>query len=138
MWNLVMNLPGKNGFFQEPFLDGDGTQGRQLVNGEPYNTDHVANLFSGEKPFEASSLYSDPLKKTIRSCLRYRQGNRTSFADLKKITAKYAYHEEMPVGSSAHGDLVIKVTGRIDEFKIGRTFAPSGDKSKKKERRREP
>jgi len=138
MWNLVMNLPGKNGFFQEPFLDGNGTQGRRLVNGERYEEDDVANLFSGVKPFEASSLYSDMLKNTIKSCLRYRQENRTSFADLKKITAKYAYHEEMPVGSSAHGQLVIKVAGRIVEFSIGRVFAPSGDKSKKKKRRREP
>jgi len=86
-----MNLPGKYGHFQQPFFDGDGTQGRQFNNGKSYTLDDLQNgLFSGAQPYEASSRYSTELKETIRKCLEYQQSDRPTFATLKETTSKWA------------------------------------------------
>lgn len=70
MWNLVMNLPGKGGRLQMPFLDNEGTWGRELNNGASYTNGVLKDLFSGARPYEASARYSKLLKDTIRICLR--------------------------------------------------------------------
>lgn len=72
MWNLVMNLPGQKGNFNQPFFDGKGTQGRQLNNRESYTKAELRkSLFRGKEPYEASSRYSQTLKDLIIECLRY-------------------------------------------------------------------
>jgi hypothetical protein len=123
MWNLVMNLPGKSGCFQQPFLDDDGNSGRELVDGTPYTDEHLDRLFSGRMPFEASASYSPRLRNTIRSCLAYRQADRPSFQELKRVTTKYAYGKRTPGGSEADGSLVVKVPGAMEKFGIGMVHA---------------
>jgi hypothetical protein len=44
MWNLVLNLVGKGGCLQQPFIDNQGNKGRELVNGKPYTDDDLEKL----------------------------------------------------------------------------------------------
>jgi hypothetical protein len=134
MWNLVMNLPGKNGYFQQPFLDNEGTSGRELVNGKPYTQKELDGLFSGRAPFEASRHYSKELKDTIKECLRYRQNERGSVRELKEVTAKYAYGKRIPGGSKADGPVVVKVPGEMEQFNVGKVYGvAAGGKKRSRE-----
>jgi hypothetical protein len=136
MWNLVLNLVGKGGCLQQPFLDNQGNEGRELVNGKSYTDDDLKNLFSGRTPFEASARYSPRLKNAIRSCLTYRQEDRPSFQELKTVTTKYAYGKRTPKGSSADGPVVVKVPGAMEQFDIGMAHGvPRQGKSGKKRKR---
>jgi serine/threonine protein kinase len=93
MWNLVMNLPGKQGYAQEPFVDNSGTQGRLLSNGDPYPPELVdSDVFSGEAPFEASNAYSDELKEIVRMCLRYRAKDRPGVQELRDLVENGQEH----------------------------------------------
>jgi hypothetical protein len=91
MWNLVMNLTGKQGYDMEPFThkvseDSDSLE-IVLNDGYSYGIDRYKNhVFSGEIPFEASGMNSDTLKNTITMCMDYRQRKRWSFAQLKCVT----------------------------------------------------
>ncbi|KAF2818668.1 hypothetical protein CC86DRAFT_155261 [Ophiobolus disseminans] len=85
------------------------------------------NLFSGEKPFEASAKYSERLKRTIRRCLRYRQADRYSFEELKAITGEHMDSGKVPKYSTALGGVVIKVPGIVDRFSVGRAYVASED-----------
>jgi hypothetical protein len=136
MWNLVMNLPGKNGHLQQPFLDGEGTSGRELVNGLPYTDEELNGLFSGRTPFEASARYSEQLKTTIKGCLAYRQDDRPSFQALKDITTEYAYGKRTPDGSTADGSVVVKVPGEMEQFGIGGRYGEAAKASKAGKKRR--
>lgn len=107
-----------------PFLNGGKPPGRELNNGVKYTNETLDELFSGATPYEASTRHSKLLNDTIRSCLRYRQEARPSFADLKEITTQYAYGAELPTGSTADGTVVIKVPGDIAQFDIGNDFDP--------------
>jgi hypothetical protein len=78
MLNLVMNLPGRLGNFEQPFIIDDRNR-RELANGEPYDATVTALLFDGEIPQEAPLRYSDELKDLIRWCLGYRQDDRPTF-----------------------------------------------------------
>lgn len=57
MWNLVMNLPGKDGFVQEPFTytvsdEGEGIE-KLLNDGSEYDIQkYKDDLFSGKMPFK--------------------------------------------------------------------------------------
>jgi hypothetical protein len=134
MWNLVMNLPGKNGYFQQPFLDNEGTSGRELVNGKPYTQKELDGLFSGRAPFEASRHYSKELKDTIKECLRYRQNERGSVRELKEVTAKYAYGKRILGGSKADGPVVVKVPGEMEQFDVGKVYGvAAGGKKRSRE-----
>jgi hypothetical protein len=134
MWNLVMNLPGKNGYLQQPFLDNEGTSGRELVNGKPYTKNELNGLFSGRTPFEASRHYSKELKDTIKRCLAYRQDDRWSFEDLKKVTTKYAYGKRIPGGSNADGPVVVKVPQEMEQFDVGKVYGvAAGGKKRSRE-----
>jgi hypothetical protein len=137
MWNLVMNLPGKKGRLQSPFLDNKCTQGRQLVNGQPYTEKDMDNLFSGARPYEASAHYSDTLKETIRGCLHYRQADRWTIDRLKAITTVYASGNG-DYGKSTANDrrVVIRVLGKIDSFSVGKTYEPYEPPKKKSNRKR--
>jgi hypothetical protein len=138
MWNLVINLPGKKGYFQEPFFDRDGTQGRQLVDGMPYSQRDPDGLFSGSVPFEASSSYTAMLHNTVKRCLRYQQSERPSVQDPKAITSKYAHGKEDP-GSFVGGDVAIKIPGEIERFSTGRALFPtSTPRNGSKRKRRQP
>jgi hypothetical protein len=134
MWNLVMNLPGKNGHLQQPFLDGEGTSGRELVNGLPYTDEELDSLFSGRTPFEASARYSEQLKTTIKECLAYRQDDRPSFQALKHVTTKYAYGKRTPDGSTADGSVVVRFPGKMKQFDIGGRYGEAGKAGKKRRR----
>jgi hypothetical protein len=134
MWNLVMNLPGKNGYLQQPFLDTEGTSGRELVNGKPYTKKELNGLFSGRTPFEASRRYSKELKDTIKKCLRYRQNKRETVRELKEVTAKYAYGKRIPSGSNADGPVVVKVPGEMEQFDVGKVYGvAAGGKKRSRE-----
>jgi hypothetical protein len=131
MWNLVMNLPGKNGHLQQPFLDDEGTSGRQLANGMPYTNEELDRLFSGHTPFEASKHYSEQLKAIIRECLAYRQDDRPSFQALKDTTTRYAYGKRNPGGSTATGPVMVKVPGKMKQFDLGGRYLKPGSKRKR-------
>jgi hypothetical protein len=137
MWNLVMNLPSKDGLLQAPFLDNEGTQGRQLVNGEPYTEQDLRSLFSGLRPYAASARYSDTLKENIRGCLHYRQADRWTIDRLKAITTVYASGNG-DYGKSTANDrrVVIRVPGKINSFSVGKTYEPYEPPKKKSNRKR--
>jgi hypothetical protein len=94
MWNLIMNIPGKEIDLQEPFFDNAGTQGDLLVNGgKPYTNDDLSagtgRFLSGQTPYEASSMYNDELKDLVRSCLRYLPAEWPTVAELKALIKTY-------------------------------------------------
>jgi hypothetical protein len=129
MWNLVMNLPGKDGFVQEPFTytvsdEGEGIE-KLLNDGSEYDIQkYKDDLFSGKMPFEASNMYSKTLKNTIIECMDYRQHKRSSFADLKRVTKEWA-GKKLPPGSKSNGDLIICVSEAMEEFGLGKTYGRS-------------
>jgi hypothetical protein len=124
MWNLLMNLPGKDGYLQQPFTDvfADGLWEAELVDGAPYDGQKLAVILSGTKPYEAPRQYSEELKKIVRKCLSYRKRDRPSFQRLKKITRKYAYGKGLPADSRAPGRLRIQVPEEIERLDIGRMY----------------
>ncbi|RYO45529.1 hypothetical protein AA0116_g13185 [Alternaria tenuissima] len=129
MWNLVMNLPGKDGFVQEPFTytvsdEGEGIE-KLLNDGSEYGIrKYEDDLFSGKMPFEASEMYSKKLKDTIVQCMDYRQQKRRSFADLKRVTKEWA-GKKFPPGFKANGDPVICVSEAMKEFGLGKIYGRS-------------
>lgn len=132
MWNLVMNLPGKLGYVQEPFTyttgpDGEGIE-RMLHDGSKYGNDRYRDdSFSERQPYEASGMYSKALRNAVLMCMDYRQHQRWSFALLKSVTSKWAGREPPP-DSRAHGDLIIRVSDTIEEFGLGKTYEKSSKK----------
>jgi hypothetical protein len=84
MWNLVMNLPGTLGNFEQPFVHPAAAERRELANGQPYTAAETALLFDGLAPHEAPRMYSDELKNLIKRCLAYRQDERPSFQRLRQ------------------------------------------------------
>jgi hypothetical protein len=125
MWNLDMNLPGKKGRMQQPFLDLPNPAGgariqKILNNGQPYEPYTLRyRLFSGYSPYEASNKYSAMLKLVIAICLSYRQHDRISFAELKNTT-RILGKGKAPSDSQALGDVIIKVSGTIESFGVGK------------------
>jgi hypothetical protein len=115
MWNLDMNLPGKKGRMQQPFLDLPNPAGgariqKILNNGQPYEPYTLRyRLFSGYSPYEASNKYSAMLK----------QHDRISFAELKNTT-RILGKGKAPSDSQALGDVIIKVSGTIESFGVGK------------------
>jgi serine/threonine protein kinase len=89
MWNLIMNLPGKDIDVQEPFFDNAGEEGALLVSGQWYSNDDLSaetgKFLSGRSPYEASSMYSDELKDLARLCLRYYPADRPTVAELQRL-----------------------------------------------------
>jgi hypothetical protein len=87
-----MNLSGKKGRMQQPFLDLPGPAGgariqQILNNGQPYDPYTLRyRLFSAHSSYKASNKYSAMLKLVIAKCLSYRQHDRISFAKLKNKT----------------------------------------------------
>jgi len=126
MWNLVMNLPSKQGRRQQPFFDNTGTRRELLVNGKPYDDDELSaekgRFMSGKTPFEASSMYSKDLKDIIRMCLKYRQQDRPSIRKLKDLVEKYAAKER---DTKADGELVLTVPRYMQDLRVGKTYKPT-------------
>jgi serine/threonine protein kinase len=123
MYNLVMNLPGRNGKDQEPFYDNEGTRGKLLVNGERYNSDSLSaeqgRFMSGQTPYEASSMYSKELKDTIRMCLRYDQKDRPTVEKLRTLVQKYAGEE---LQTKADGVVTLDISRKIQDLRVGKAY----------------
>jgi hypothetical protein len=123
MWNLIMNLPGRNGKDQEPFYDNEGTRGERLVNGERYDSDSLSpeqgRFMSGQTPYEASSMYSKELKDLIRMCLRYDQKDRPTVEKLRTLVQKYASEEPQ---TKADGVVTLDIPRKIQDFRVGKAF----------------
>jgi hypothetical protein len=121
-----MNLPGKKGRMQQPFLDLPNPACgarilRNLNNGQPYDPDTLRHrLFSGHSPYEASDKYSTMLKLVIARFFSYRQHDRISFAELK-FTTRIFGKGTAPSDSKALGDVIIKAPGTIKSFGVGKT-----------------
>jgi hypothetical protein len=128
MWNLIRNLPGKNGADQQVTLDvhTEDLCGKPIVNGEPYDDAYLEYLLTGAEPYEAARRYSKTLKNTVRECLSYRQSSRPSFKQLKKITARYAYGKKIPEDSSADGPLIVQISEEIDKWDVGTPITLAG------------
>jgi hypothetical protein len=125
MWNMVMNLPSKDGHGQQPFYDDTGATRKFLVDGKPYGNEDLSaergHFMSGKTPYEASSMYSKELKDIIRMCLRYRQQDRPSVEKLRELVQKYAAKE---LRTKAKGELLLKIPGAIQELRVGMTRSP--------------
>jgi hypothetical protein len=134
MWNLVMNLPGKEGFRQQPFFffqNEEENIHQHLNNGQLYDTiAHRDALFSGRTPYDASDQYSTTLKDAIVECLHYRQHDRISFAKLERTTSLYADGTRVPPDSNVLGDVVIKVPEAIEGLRVGQTFDATARKTR--------
>lgn len=136
MFNLVMNMPMR-AQYRGPFLyEGEETAADilneycRIISSKPYsNTMLEQGLFSGEAPFEACNRYSDELKRTIIQCLFYRQSHRLSMTEVKSITSRYA-GKEVPPGSKAGGNVIIRVERQLDAFQVGRKFTSLGKRKR--------
>jgi hypothetical protein len=119
MWNLVMNLPGTVGNFEQPFIQPAAAERRELANGQPYTAAETALLFDGRAPHEAARMYSAELKNLIRRCLAYRQAERPSFQRLRQSIAQ---HRAQWPETRARGRLVMCAAAQGENFVIGATY----------------
>jgi hypothetical protein len=124
-WNLAINLPFNVGFkapfFEETDNYGDFTN-RRLNNGRPYLTSDLDEfLLTGIAPFEAPARYSETLRETIRSCLRYMPGDRVGIEQLKEITD---WERGRHMADEDTGNLRVYIDGEMEQFRIGNNYVP--------------